>query len=166
MEMSQITPGCYYHAASELAQGLISEQDFFSKCLSHLGPSDVRVQHLEDTEQVDLQLNPLFWKGAFGPVAAAIKLCEPDTLAGSIDRVFALSHFHIAAPWQHDPLMIISFSGRIDTSLRIMHGGLPHYRVRSSIGQSEYLGITPFPPGSDRHCFAKRPGVTRPSSHS
>jgi hypothetical protein len=85
--MSQITSGCYYHAASEWTNDLISTHDFFSKSLSHLGPTGTRVHHPEDADPVEQQLNPLFWKGAFGPVAAAIKLCESDTFAGSVDGV-------------------------------------------------------------------------------
>jgi hypothetical protein len=83
MEMGQITPGCYYDTASKWKQNLISTHDFFSKCLSHLGPT--RVHHPEDADPLDKQLNPLFCKGEFGPVACAIKLCESDILAGSVD---------------------------------------------------------------------------------
>ncbi|KAI0887778.1 uncharacterized protein GGS22DRAFT_185157 [Annulohypoxylon maeteangense] len=85
MEASQITPGCYYHTAAEWDQNLISTRDFFSNCLSHLGSPDTRVRHPEDVESVNQQLDRMFWKGKFGPVAAAIKLCEYDDLAESID---------------------------------------------------------------------------------
>jgi hypothetical protein len=98
MELSRITPGCYYHTASEWAQNLISTHDFFSKCLSHLGPTGARVQHPEDADPADQQLNPLFWKGAFGPTAAAIKLCESDnTLAGSTNGI--ILHISFSQRW-------------------------------------------------------------------
>ncbi|KAI2463543.1 hypothetical protein F4781DRAFT_416266 [Annulohypoxylon bovei var. microspora] len=85
MEMSQITPGCYYHTASEWAHDVVSTHDFFLRCLSHLGPTESRVQHPEDVDRADQQLYRLFWKDTFGPVAAAIQLCESDSLAGSVD---------------------------------------------------------------------------------
>ncbi|KAI1452067.1 hypothetical protein F4805DRAFT_448821 [Annulohypoxylon moriforme] len=84
-DIKQNTPDCYYHAASEWEQKLISTQEFFSKCLSHLGPTDSRIRHPEDADLVDKQASRLSWKGKFGPVAAAIKLCERDNLAESID---------------------------------------------------------------------------------
>ncbi|KAI1211220.1 uncharacterized protein F4807DRAFT_466537 [Annulohypoxylon truncatum] len=82
--MSRITPGCYYHAVSELAKNLISTHDFFSRCLSHFTPTNARAQHPEDANPRQ-QLGALFWQDGFGPVAAAIKLCEPDSLTGSLD---------------------------------------------------------------------------------
>lgn len=74
-------PGCYLDTASAHKEGQISSLEFFQRVLRHLGPLETRVRHPDDDRP--LFLNPLFWKGRFGPVAAAIKLCESDPLAAS-----------------------------------------------------------------------------------
>ena len=67
---------CYLHAASALRSNTISLHAFFECCLCHIGPADTRVQHPEDSDSVEELLSLLFWKGPYGPVACAIKLCE------------------------------------------------------------------------------------------
>lgn len=83
--MDTRTPGCYYDAASSIKDNRITQLEFFQQCLAHLGPEDTRSRHPEDEGPIRDLLNPLFWRGAFGPVAAAIKLCESDPQALSID---------------------------------------------------------------------------------
>jgi hypothetical protein len=67
--------------------GKISSTEFFRCILRHFGPLEARVRHTDDDLSLGDFINPLFWKGYrdFGAVAAAIKICERDPLAASVN---------------------------------------------------------------------------------
>lgn len=80
-------PDCYLDTASAHRDRRISSLEFFKRVVRHLGPKDARVRHPDDDRPLGDFINPLFYKGEFGPVAVAVKLCESDPLAATVDSM-------------------------------------------------------------------------------
>lgn len=91
-----VQPGCFLHTAGAHESGHVSSLEFFQRTLRHLGPTATRVHHSEDNQPPEETLSRLFWKGRFGPVAAAIKLCGSDPCAPSVNRMFLMHSLHIS----------------------------------------------------------------------
>lgn len=88
----QENPGCFLDTASAFRAEQISSTTFFERTLRHLGPLTTRVHHPADDLPTRQAINPLFFRGPFGPVAVAIKLCEVDPLAESVHGMFWLAY--------------------------------------------------------------------------
>ncbi|KAI1385430.1 uncharacterized protein F4822DRAFT_343958 [Hypoxylon trugodes] len=77
-------PGCYLDSALAFEKGEIPLDEFFRRCLQHLGTSEKPSHEVHDVRDGQWYL---LWKyyHTYGPVAAAIRLCGYDPRARSTD---------------------------------------------------------------------------------
>lgn len=77
---------CSLEQALKCNDGQITPLEFIQSCLRHLGPLNTRVHHREDDEPLEDQIcKKLWYRKPYGPIAAALRLCERDNLAEQID---------------------------------------------------------------------------------
>lgn len=84
--LDNLDSACSLEMTKLFNAGRITPLQFILSCLHHLGPPKTRAYHSDDDEGLESGVcRHLWYRFPYGPVAAAIRLCDNDREANKVD---------------------------------------------------------------------------------